>query len=97
VDGSKRETVVELSLDGHCVGTAARRALTEIEGVLLGAGGEDRAQEGLEQKHELLRRFLSATDLASLRASRPELTGRIPIRVRLRDDGEGGFTIERLD
>jgi len=83
---------MRLSLDGHCIETAARRERARIEARLLELDGPDSALRALGDDLALLTEFLRDTDFATLRTVRPDLDGRAALTVELRRDDAGRIT-----
>ncbi len=83
-----------LTLDGHCIETAARNRLREVTTKAI---IED-IDEKISAEIEFLERFLSENDFKKIRAENPRLDGRENIKVKIihTEDGKYLFEIEGI-
>mgnify|MGYP006302444489 CR=1 FL=1 len=84
---------MDLCLDDCCIETAARRARARIAARLLETDERDRRFGALAADLELVDRFLSHTDFATLRAARPELDGRTSGAVAVEPGADDGAVV----
>ncbi len=82
---------VILSLDGHCVETAARHEFKRLMDAIFDETGDTTE---LEARIELVRAFLESADFPTLRASDPRLSGEIKASVELSRDAGGGTRLD---
>ncbi len=74
---------IRLTLQRHCIETAAKKAYERLLGEYFQKSAAARDKIGLEMQIELLKRFLENADFAFLRNRYPELSGRWDTEVRL--------------
>jgi hypothetical protein len=85
---------VDLHLAGCCIETAGRREHARLSRLAL--SGEVELDEELQDRFELLRRFLERVDFGALRSARPELSGLRDLRVRVRER-DGRFEVDEIE
>lgn len=95
-DRPVEQPLVHLRLEGHCIETAARHALREVQ--TAAAADADALDEvtlaALETQLDLLIDLLQLADFRSLRADFPWLRGTASRQLALSRDPDGGLVLQ---
>ncbi len=77
---------IKLHLNGHCIETAAKEKLKEVQDELINS---DISDVRLEEQYQLLLDFIHTADFKKLRASDQRLTGLVSTECELYRDISG--------